>query len=355
MIAQYEKMMNILMILEVLKRHTDSPENSLATQKEIADKVEKEYGVRIDRHAVKRNLENLERFLDYSDCGYVLLHGKEAVRTTDGEEEVIRSDWYIERDITDAELHLLIDGLLFSKYIPYIQCKKLVENLEKLSSRHFRRRRALPENQPENKHLLLTVEVLCDAIANGKKVEFQFVAYGTDKKPQVVTQEDGSARVYKVSPYEIVVTNGRYYLICAHNKGELFHYRLDYIRNARMTGERRRLLREVPGCEHGLDLSCHMKEHIYMYGGGSTRVTFRANLCTNQNIVGHIIDWFGNEVRFSSETEDSVTATVNVSEQAMFYWALQYGESVEVLKPASLRDKLYRTANEMREKYSRAT
>ena len=158
MIAQYEKMMNILMILEVLKRHTDSPENSLATQKEIAGKIEEEYGVRIDRHAIKRNLENLENFLKFARCGYVLQHGKEVTRTTGDEEEVICSDWYIERDITDAELHLLIDGLLFSKYIPYSQCKNLVKNLEKLSSRHFKHRRgSLPEDKPENKHLLLTI------------------------------------------------------------------------------------------------------------------------------------------------------------------------------------------------------
>ena len=35
------------------------------------------------------------------------------------EENELWSDYYLKREFTDGELRLLIDGLLFSKHIPY--------------------------------------------------------------------------------------------------------------------------------------------------------------------------------------------------------------------------------------------
>jgi hypothetical protein len=54
-----------------------------------------------------------------------------------GEEETICSDWYLNREFIDSELRLLIDSLLFSKHIPYNQCKNLIEKLEEQSSTLF--------------------------------------------------------------------------------------------------------------------------------------------------------------------------------------------------------------------------
>jgi predicted DNA-binding transcriptional regulator YafY len=126
-------------------------------------------------------------------------------------------------------------------------------------------------------------------------------------------------------------------------------YRLDYIRNIELlSAERRRPIREIMGCRDGLNLSEYMKEHIYMYGGKSERVTFRAG----RDIIGHIVDWFGKDTRFSNETEDAVTVTVTVNEQSMLYWALQYGMSVEILKPAELRERVRDAVEGMWKKYN---
>ena len=339
--SKQHKKLNILMILDVLKEHTD--ENHKLLQKEIEDMVAKKFfPLTIRRRAVKSNLDCL------IEAGYGIEYTKPDRKN--GEP----GGWYLAREITDAELHLLIDGLLFSKYIPYSQCKALIGKLEGLSSKHFRSRHDLPENQPENKSLFLTIEILNEAIKKGKRVAFQFIYYGTDKKPQTVTNKDGTPHIYRVSPYEIVVTNGRYYLICAHSKGTgLFNYRLDYIHEiALLENENRRPIKEMANCRGGrLDLSAYMREHIYMYGGESRRVTFRADLRVNANIVGHIIDWFGKDVRFSEIAEDAITATVSVNEQAMLYWALQYGMAVEILKPIELREKVREAVASMWEKY----
>ena len=328
-------------ILKILEDHTD--ENNRLSLEEITKLMRRKHP-RIISKTVKRNINKLID-LDYD------INCTETTRIDkDGEEGTTCTDWYLNKDFTDAELHLLIDGLLFSKYIPYSQCKEIVGKLKKQSSKSFRNKQNLHENEPENKELLLTIEILNEAIKKRKQVSFNFTEYRTDKKQHLVIGNDGTPRIYTVSPYEIVVTNARYYLICAHAKGWLFNYRLDYIRNVKLIEDQKiRPLKEIEGYERGLDLTKYMKEHIYMYSGESSLVSFRAE----KYIVGQIIDWFGKDVVFNNVTEDSVEATVRVNEKAMSYWALQYGQSVEILAPDSLRIELRDVTRKMMEKYNK--
>ena len=150
--AQPKKMLNIN-ILEILKKYSD--ENHRLNQKEIIDLLESEYRMTVDRKAVKRNLMNL------LDFGYELEY-TETIRTNKkGEQETLYSDWYLVRDFTDAELRLLIDSLLFSKHIPYSQCKELIEKLEGLSNKYFKSKvkhiRNLPQKMPNNKQIFYNI------------------------------------------------------------------------------------------------------------------------------------------------------------------------------------------------------
>ena len=154
MYTKQPKKLLIINILDILKRYTDV--DHTLSQKDIIEILLKEYSMRADRKAVKRNLMNL------IDFGYNIEYSESIRVNKNGEEEVIYTDWYLVRDFSDAELRLLIDSLLFSKHIPYNQCKELIEKLEGLSNQHFKAKvkhiRNLPENKPENKQLFLTVE-----------------------------------------------------------------------------------------------------------------------------------------------------------------------------------------------------
>ena len=122
---------NLIMdILDILKRYTD--EDHRLSQKEICSILKNEYSMKADRKAVKRNLMNL------IDLGYDIEYSESIrkIKNKDGEKEesYILSDFYLNRDFTDAELRLLIDGLLFSKHIPYSQCRELIEKIKNLSN-----------------------------------------------------------------------------------------------------------------------------------------------------------------------------------------------------------------------------
>jgi len=338
------KKMLIINILDILRKHSD--ENHRLSQKAIAEILETEHGMKVDRKAIKRNLMNL------IDCGYELEYSESVRYNKKGEEETMYSDWYLNREFTDAELRLLIDSLLFSKHIPYSQCKMLIEKLEGLSNCYFKSKvkhiRNMPETMPENKQIFLTIEILDEAISENKQVSFNYNEYDIDKKMRPRNNSKGEVREYIVNPYQMAATNGRYYLICNLDGYEnVGNYRLDRISNIKLLESKAKDKKKVKGLERGFDLPRHMAENIYMFGGESVRVQFRAK----RYIVGDILDWFGRDVKFFDSNEDEVTASVKVCKDAIFYWSLQYGEHIEVLEPAGLREMVGTAAKAISEKY----
>jgi len=335
------KNMLIMNILEILKKHSD--EEHRLNQKEIIDLLDREYEMKVDRKAIKRNLMNL------LDFGYELEY-TETIRTNKkGEQEALYSDWYLVRDFTDAELRLLIDSLLFSKHIPYSQCKELIEKLEGLSNKYFKAKvkhiRNLPEKMPNNKQIFYVIEILDEAISKGKKVEFCYNDFGTDKKLHPRMSSNGKPRRYVINPYQMAATNGRYYLIANYDKYDnISHYRVDRISDIVILDEP---VKKQKDLSETINLPKHMAEHIYMFSGESTRVAMRIE----KFLVGDVIDWFGKDVIFHNETETSVDVSVAANLKAMRYWAMQYANHVEVLRPEKLREEIKKDLLAAGEKY----
>jgi len=336
--------MLILNILDILKKYSD--ENHRISARDIGERLEREYAQRVDRKAIKRNLMNL------IDFGYDIEY-TETVRTKkNGEEETVYSGWYLNREFIDAELRLLIDGLLFSKHIPGSQCSQLIEKLEGLSNTYFRSKAkhilTMPE-LPENRELFYTIEILDEAISAGRQVAFYYNEHGIDKKQHPRKNSDGSPKEYEVSPYQMAAANGRYYLI---GKGREYpdtsNYRVDRIADIRILDLPATPMRDIPELKNGLNLPKHMAERIYMFSGESAHVRFRAK----PYLISDIIDWFGRDVRLREDAGGSVLADVRVNEQAMFYWSMQYGGHIEVLEPQRLREKLGRAAAKIAAKYN---
>lgn len=205
----------IINILDILKKYSDK--NHRLSQKDIIDILDKEYCMKIDRKTVKRNL---------IEFGYAIEYSKSIrlVKDKNGEEveSKILSGFYINRPFTDGELRLLIDSVLFSNHISYSQCRDLVEKLEGLSNIYFRSRvkhiRNLPENQPSNSELFMTIETLDKAISRGLQVSFTYNSYDIDKKLDPRRTSNNEVRNYIINPYQIVATNGRYYLVWNYDK-----------------------------------------------------------------------------------------------------------------------------------------
>ena len=266
--AQPKKMLS-MHILGILRKYTDADHR--LSQKEIGEILKNEYDMVVDRKSIKRNL------MDLIDLGFEIEYS-ESVRlvpnkvTGQLEENCFLSDFYLVRDFTDSELRLLIDSLLFSKHIPYSQCKELIGKLEGLSNRYFRARvghiRTMPDLSLHSQQLFYTIEVLDEAIGKGRQVSFTYNSYGTDKKLHPRRDSAGNVREYIVNPYQIAAANGRYYLICNYDKYDnVAHYRLDRITNIKLLPTPAKPMEQVKGLERGFDLPRHMAEHVYLFAG----------------------------------------------------------------------------------------
>lgn len=349
----------LLDILKILHEHTDV--NNRITQDGIMKKLKEEYDISVKRKTVKNNMEKLLRYSERDDANEILYNTTiRKSKNKDSEKEKIAkvfSDFGYVHDFTHGELRLMIDGILFSKQLPSNQRKELIGKLENLSSKHFNSRmshiRSLSDNGPKNNDLFLNIENLDEAISHSKQVSFNYNKYSVDKKSKLILtsqiNRNGIEREYIINPYQMVATNGRYYLICNNDHYDnVSHYRLDRITNLKILDKKRKPMKEVKGLEHGLSLPKHMTEHIYMFTGVSTSVSLRFN----KHFLNEFIDWFGTEnIRFSDQTEDEVTARVTVNEIAMRKWALQYALHVKVLSPTSLVDEIKKDIDQARKNY----
>lgn len=332
------KKITIINILDILKRYTD--ENHRLSQKKIAEILKNEYNMTIDRKSVSKNLLNLIE-LDYPIKYSEIVRMTPDKKTGKSKKSNMLSDFYLAREFTDYELRLLIDSILFSKNIPHNHCKDLIVKLEGLSSKYFKSKvkyiNVLANNRSENKQFFYTLDILDEAISKEKQVKFKYCLYGSDKKLHPRLDSDGKPKEYIINSYQIVATNGRYYLVCNNDKfDDLSNYRVDRIMDIELLDTFSKPKREVKGAENGFDLSKHMSEHIYMFAGKSITVHFIAE----KFIISDILDYFGNDIKFSNETEDKITVAATVNEQDMRLWALQYAQQVKVISPQSLVDEI---------------
>jgi predicted DNA-binding transcriptional regulator YafY len=339
------KKMLTLNILDILRRYSDGDHR--LSQRQIVELLESEHQMQVDRKSVKRNLMNL------IDCGYEIEYTETERHGKDGETETICGDWYIHHDFEDSELRLLIDSLLFSHQIPSSHCRQLIDKLKGLSNRYFNTRvrhvHSLPEVKSTNRQLFFTIELLDEAISKEKQVLFRYGNYDIDGELHPRLDSEGTAREYRIDPYQMVATNGRYYLICRKDPyDELVYYRVDRILDIGILDSPVKPLRKLPGLADGLDLPKHMAEHVYMFAGNSVGVRFRVR----RTDLIHVFDWFGSDVRLENSTDTDVEVALRVNEQAMLYWALQFCERIEVLEPQSLRETLRQRGQMIAEKYA---
>lgn len=323
-----KKMLNML-ILEILKEYSDQ-EHRL-TQQEIIRLLKSNYDMVCDRRSVKNNVVCLR------ELGY----------------EISMEDGYylLEREFDDVELLMLIDSVLFAKFLTQKQAKTLIEKLKSIGNKYFSAKVNHIINLPElrhgyNKQLMYVLDTINEAISQHKKISFVYNQYGSDFKLHPKREEK-----YIVNPYQMVANNGFYYLIGNYDKyDDISHYRLDKMTCVEMLTEKVKQQNQVMGLEQGLNLPKHMAEHIYMFSGGSVTI----NMLVDETIIGELVDWFGNDFYVIKKRQNNqVLVRLRCNEQAFFYWTLQYGPYVEVLEPVSLRRKIAEAVSEMNEKYNR--
>ncbi len=318
------KKLALLRILEILEIYSD--ENHPLKQEDIVNLLNNDYGIEVERKTIGRNLALLK------EAGYEI-------------ESTKQGSYLLDRRFEDSELRLLIDGVLASKHITATHSKELINKLCGLSNKYFRRhvKNIYSVNdwgKTDNQSLFYSIEVIDDAIEQNKMVEYDYNKFGIDKALH-------KSSFQRVSPYQLILHNQRYYLMAYSKYWEhIVYHRLDHITNIRVSDHDIIPINEVEGYKSGINYQDLTTAMPYMYNDKPEKIT----LITNEKMVDQIIDWFGKDVDISMHGDD-VKVQITASPKAMLYWTVQYADEVEVISPASLRQNVKDFLQKATDKY----
>lgn len=331
------KKMIILDILHILKKHSDK-EHRLS-QHDIQKLLVSEYGMKVDRKTISRNIITLVQ------CNYPIEYGNIG-------DETILTNIYCDHKFLNGELRLLIDNILLMDGLSKKDRISLICRIEGLSSKYFHSEISKIDmdiyGTIENKQIILTLEEIGSAIAEGTQVTFYYSDCGIDGEPKIRRDSNGKEKQYTVNPYQIISKNGHSYLICnLPEYHDLTHFRIDRIRDCRKTDMPSRSLRMLKGFETGIRLSEYIKSHPNLWSGTPTHITFQCK----QYMMNDVADSFGTDIHIEELPDDMMKVHVYASESSMLHWAVQFADAVEVLSPASLRKQIAEALRNALEKY----
>ncbi|HBZ52325.1 MAG TPA: WYL domain-containing protein [Eubacterium sp.] len=323
------KSLALIRVLDILKDYTDC--DHPLTQEMILEKLDDQYGICVERKTIGRCISLLK------EAGFDIQSGRKGC-------------YMFCRDFEDAELNMLIDGVLCSKYIPANQSEDLIKRICRLSNKHFRSHikhiRSVNElDKTDNQALFINIEKIDEAIEKKCVISYNYNKYGVDKK---LHKSEHSP--FEVSPYCMLIHNQRYYLMAYHEKwNSMVFHRLDRITELELLEADAYPLKKVSGYEKGIDYEKLSGARPYMYSDEPEHVVLIADV----KIIDQIIDWFGKGIDISKPDEEAmVKISMDVSLLAMKYWALQYVDSVEVVEPVKLRESIVESLNKGLEKYN---
>lgn len=320
------KKLALLRILQILQTYSDAKHP--LKQEDIAEILQKDYSTNIERKAIGRNISLLK------EAGF------EIESTRDG-------SYLSEREFEDAELRLLIDSVLASRHITAKHSQELIDKLCSLSNKYFKAHvkniYSVNEwNKTDNCTLFYNIEIIDEAIEKNKQITFDFNKYGVDKKLHITA-------FHRVSPYQLILNNQRYYLMAFNEKHcNIGFYRLDRITNIAIDDNSVITdIRTIDGYKNGIDYKELSSALPFMYNDKPQTVILYAD----EWVADQIVDWFGFEPKIERENK-RIKVTLRVSANAMEYWAMQYLNSVEIISPPALREKINQNLKIAIERYN---
>ena len=270
-----------------------------------------------------------------------------------------RGYWMLET-ISDSEWLFIIDSVLNSKILTKKETDNLTKRLLLLAGKNVSALTSYRNRMMDQPYfvgddiiddkighiessVLKKVQLIRNAINEGKKVKFTLNTYQYGNQEVRLVPYGKSVRI--CSPYEVIYSNGRYYMVGAdldtERSGILKYklYRIDLMTDVSVT-RATATTKEAAG----IDLSNLYKyrlENPYMYSGEVKEVQIRVDA----DQLTQIVDWFSDDFRvvgLDADEDAYYDIEVKVNLNSFTFWILQYSGCVEVLDTGKKNDESYR-------------
>ena len=246
--------------------------------------------------------------------------------------DVIRNDgkpnqYFIgERAFELPELKLLVDAVMASRFISPKKVDALINKLSGFASVHQsgELRRSLYTDRltrPVGDRAYITVDMLYTAERTGKKIVCKYFEYGADKKKVYRHNRQD----YHFSPYGLIWNIDRYYTVgWSDSHRKIITLRVDRIAAPKLTDE------PAAPKPQDFNVAFYAEGIIQMYDGVMRDITLH---CQNE-MMKHVIDRFGEDVKTEILTADRFTAHVRVPASPTFFaWVFTFGGAIHIAAP----------------------
>lgn len=192
-----------------------------------------------------------------------------------------------------------------------------------------------------NESIYYIVDEIHKAIANNRKISFNYMKWNADK--EMVPRKD---KRYEASPWALSWDDENYYLIAYDEEKDIIkHYRVDKMRDIEISEEKRRgrdIFREF-------DPAKYSRMNFGMFGGTPVRV----KLQFKEELVGVMLDRFGKDIPINRLKQSGwLESSVEVALSDQFYgWLFALGTGVKIAGPKSVVSGFEKELEEIKKMY----
>lgn len=297
----------LLLILELLHHNTD--DDHYETTVSILDYLN-EKGAVVDRKTLKDDMDLL------ADMGFGITREKSSPNKYRWDNKLFKP----------AELQMLTDAVLSSRFISKAKSKELVEKIATLASDSDAEQLKIntgcisrpKANNTESYH---TINMITDSIKNKVLISFKYTEYNQYKEK--VYRNYGKR--YKVSPYKLYWNEDFYYMIGWDEK----HQDVTVFRVDRMESVNQ-LKGEYVNKPKGFNIDDYAEKYFQMYDGEEVMI----ELEVRNDLMKYIIDRFGIDVDTEIKTEETFTVRTPVKLSPTFFgWVFQFAGGIKIVGP----------------------
>lgn len=349
-----------LKLLEYFRRNTDA-EHTITQIEMREDDIGEYMG---NKASFNKMIKNMAIALNFDDgflkpsseqrllfCDFSIMYN-EYEEITDIKTVPVK-DIYYNHVFTKKDVQDLILALRTSRFIDENETEKLIDKIKsELTSKYFvdSFAKIYSKEHTVSNRLIENLSIISNALIDCQQLTFN-MNYYNDKK-QLVTY----GKRLTISPDFIILDNGKYYVVgCFENKNDdkknLAIIRIDLMSDIRILKIRATSMYNIPSLRQISEdkfRTCHlnMSYDDYLFVEMKIMKTSKTNNEVNYTFIH---DSFGDNYTVVKKEDDGDIVRVHCSKYGIVNWAVQYGDSVEILEPPSIRnqvkDKLKRILN----------
>lgn len=321
----------MLHIAEILIHGSD--ERHPLSQQKILEILKNKCNVTVNRKTVGKNLTRMKETGWPVEC-------RQVMRTMNGKKVPLTLDWYWKHHLSHDDFNRLSEMLYFSHNSP-TQIKKILTKIKEFQFQGENEEKVFIKNIPNNNYsssdLSKSLQIVSDAITGKKRIDFSYMIYDIDGKLKSDKNVEGSDKIYSVSPYLIVASDGRYYLLGNEDgKESVNFFTMERMANIKISAYDARVQKTVNVFKNGVKLNELVGVYPEIYVGNE-------DVCVCEiapEFLTRVIEVFGKSVHVTEVTPNKIKIEIKAFVSAVYGLAMRNSSFVRVISPADLVKKI---------------